>query len=216
MFSTEVTWSPIHPWSCLEVPLHLLDSTPAVRVISHNQVTEHPVDNGMPRNQTGWVDVGKDGAVENPREPRERSLRGWYEETNDKKTLVLTHSENFSPCRCSRLYLAYTEHDHKKTQSATMQSSSGEGHGKTDLESSMWAAKPPGRKILWCSTSYLFLPTYGFISRKDSPSTLSIFRCWSLSSTQVYQNGKKYFWQYASWMCLTITWKKDVANWVCS
>jgi hypothetical protein len=89
MFSTEVTWSPIHPWSCLEVPLHLLDSTPAVRVISHNQVTEHPVDNGMPRNQTGWVDVGKDGAVENPRKPRERSLRGWYEETNDKKTLVL-------------------------------------------------------------------------------------------------------------------------------
>ena len=38
-----------------------------------------------------------------------------------------------------------------------MQSSSGEGYGKTDLESSMWAATPPGRKkIFLCSTSYLF------------------------------------------------------------
>lgn len=59
--------------------------------------------------------------------------------------------------------------------------------------------------VKYCDAAHLifFLPTYGFISRKDSPSTLSIFRCWSLSSAQVYQNGKKYFLQYASWMCLT-------------
>lgn len=35
-----------------------------------------------------------------------------------------------------------------------MQSSSGEGHGKTDLESSMWAATPPGLKK-YCDAAHL-------------------------------------------------------------